>query len=281
MKKLVVSKDAGGAVLLSSYLNLNKLKFDACLEEPAKNIFKKKFKKINLINYKNILKNIQHYDEALIGTGVKKFEIKVLNAIKDRIMTKSFVDHWCFYKERFLFNRKKYIFPDKIVAHDHYSKKELKKKFPHQKVILIQNPFWKEQIKKYRQRKNTKSSNTILLLISSLKEKDFNKKTINIFLKNLKKKKFNGFIIIRPHPLDIKKNFIKIFPYLRFLKFKISKNNDIGKDISLSKNIIGFKTSSLVLAKMFKKDVYSFHKKKLLKISIPHCSIKHIDKIKF
>ena len=264
--------------LLSSYLNLNKLKFDACLEEPAKNIFKKKFKKINFVNKKNILRNIKQYDEALIGTGVKYFEAEILNKIKNKIKTKSFIDHWCFFKDRFKLKDNGSVFPDKIIAHDKYSFIKLKKKFPHTKIILLHNPFWIEQTKKYKKDKLTKKK-SILILCSSLKEDDFKPILINSFLKKIKKKNFSGNITLRPHPLDIHKNFIKIFPYLKNFNHEISKKNEIGKDIDKACFVVGFKTSSLVLSKKFKKKTFSFHKKKLLKISVPHIHIDYIEKI--
>ena len=49
---LVVSHDAGGAELISSYLKHNQKQFDYFLKGPALLVFKRKFKK-NFKNYKN------------------------------------------------------------------------------------------------------------------------------------------------------------------------------------------------------------------------------------
>lgn len=274
-KKIVVCKDAGAAQLVLSYLIAKKIKFDAILEEPALSIFKEKLNKINFISYKNFSKNIAYYDEAIIGTGVKKFEITLLKKIKDKIKTKCFVDHWCFYKERFLY-KKKNIFPSIIVAHDKISYLELKKNFPTQKINLIENYYWKDQIKRFKKYKKNITKN-ILILLSSLNENDFKPSIIFNFLKNLKNKNFNGKIILRPHPLDVKKKFTKKFPLLRNFHYEISKKREIGEDINRSDFVIGFKTSSLILAKKFKKKTFTFHSLKLLRMSVPHKTIKNIN----
>ena len=143
---------------------------------------------------------------------MNNFEIKILNKIKNKIKTKSFVDHWCFYKERFRLKKNKYIYPDKIVAHDEYSYKKLKKTFSKNNVILIKNPYWKEQLKLYK-KKNLNRTKNILILFSSLNEKNFKSKIISNFIKKLKSKNYKGTVILRPHPMDMRKNFKKNFPY--------------------------------------------------------------------
>lgn len=275
-KKIVICKDAGAAQIILSYIIKNKVNFDAILSNPAKSLFKKKFKKYTNIPLKSFLNNISSYDEALIGTGRNNFEIEILNQIKKKIKTKGFIDHWCFYKDRFKLGKNKFIYPDKIIAHDEYSFKKLKKTFPKNNVILSKNLYWKEQIKKYKN-KYLEGTNNVLILCSSLTEDHFKLSLISNFLKKLRSKNYKGTVILRPHPMDIRKNFKKKFPLLKYINYEISKNNEIGKDISRSNFVIGFKTSSLVLSLKFNKKTFSFHTRRLLKISIPH---KRIDNVK-
>ena len=275
-KKIIVCKDAGAAQIILSHVVKNKINFDAILEDPAKSLFKKKIKRYSNISLKSFLNNISSYDEALIGTGVNNFEIKILNKIKNKIKTKSFVDHWCFYKERFRLKKNKYIYPDKIVAHDEYSYEKLKRIFSKKKVILINNPYWLEQIKKYKNKNSDKTKN-ILILCSSLTENHFKLSLVSNFLIKLRSKNYKGTVILRPHPMDMRKNFKKKFSLLKYINYEISKSNEIGKDISRSTYIVGFKTSSLVLSLKFRKKVFSFHNRRLLKISIPHKKIDNIE----
>lgn len=142
---------------------------------------------------------------------------------------------------------------------------------------MFKNSYWIEQIKKYKYR-NQRETKNILILCSSLTENHFKPALISNFLKKLISKDYNGTVILRPHPMDIKKNFKKKFPLLRYINHEISKKNEIGKDISRSNFVIGFKTSSLALSLKFKKKTFSFHNKRLLKVSVPYEKIDNVKK---
>jgi hypothetical protein len=127
---LVVSHDAGGAEILSSWLkrekNINNFFF--ILEGPALNIFKKKLGNLKRLQEKNV-KDIQ-FQKILTGTSwesnIEKKYIKY--GLKKKIPTFCFLDHWNNYKERFTFKGKLYL-PDQIYVSDKYAFNIAKKAF--------------------------------------------------------------------------------------------------------------------------------------------------------
>ena len=274
-KLIVISKDAGGAEILASYLYNNKSNFDAVLDNPAKKIFLKKFSKLKIVSTKKMLKNLNLYSEAYLGTGLKKYEVKILSLIKNKIKTTSFVDHWCFYKERFKLKNKVYVYPDIINAHDTSSYNILKKNFRNSQVLMKSNPYWQEQLDKYY-KKNKKIDNQFLLLLPNFNEKNFSLKELNIFFKNFYLLDYKKKFLIRLHPNTKFQKLRESLKYLKFLNYKISNDKDLGYDFSKSKIVIGYKSSALGLSNKFGIKTFSFLKRK--NINIPsNIKIKYFD----
>ena len=67
----------------------------------------------------------------LTGTSIKsKFELNIiLKAKKKNLLTKSFLDHWVNYRERFIRNGKIKTLPHHIITGDKDSKKNCKEGF--------------------------------------------------------------------------------------------------------------------------------------------------------
>ena len=111
---LVVSHDAGGAHILSSYIKKEKINH-MLISGPATEIFRSKLRIINN-QKKNFKKN---FNLLVTGTSYKnKIEVKYLRMAREKgIYSISFLDSWVNYKQRFkLLN--KYYYPDEIIVHD-------------------------------------------------------------------------------------------------------------------------------------------------------------------
>ena len=122
----IVSKDAGGAEVLSSWVKRNPGNYKYHLSGPAKKIFKSKISKIKLSNIKNCINST---DTLLSSTGTSSFEKKAIKQFKKKNKKViAYLDHWFNYKNRFFIN-KEMIKVDEIWVSDNYAKKEARRIF--------------------------------------------------------------------------------------------------------------------------------------------------------
>lgn len=269
-KILVVSHDAGGAEIISSFIKINNLKCSYKLSGPAIKIFKSKIKKIPKLKNKS---NIN-----LIVTGTSVNNLSEINSIKyaklKKIHSISFLDHWVNYKNRFIRN-KKMTLPDEIILGDRIAFNIAKKEFNNKKVKLRLKT--NEYLKNLQKFKNNKSDNKIIYLSSNMdsinykcSDKYILLKSISKISKFLTKKKINE-IIIRQHPSESNKKFKltgRIIKKQRNIKVSIDKSKNLSKTLSKAKYVFGHETMGLVVAKLLKK--YTFNLKiKGIKTTIP------------
>ena len=254
-KLLIVSHDAGGAEILSSYLIAKKIKGDFILSGPAKKIFKEKNLSKNLINKSP---KIFDYDAVITSTSINnKSEILTINKAKKKsILTISFLDHWTNYKRRFLY-KKNYIFPDIIVTHDLQSYNLAKLYFKKNNIkIKKEKNFYFNKIKNLGKIK--KKENFVVLLPSNYDR--VRKKIDHRILQYLvdfflSKKKFNKYkIIIKPHPSESIKKYKEIQKYSKnhYNKEVLLKNYNLTQLLKFAKYVAGSDTMGLVVGKLLK-----------------------------
>ena len=104
MKVLVVSHDAGGAEIISSWVERNKNnKYSYILKGPAKSIFEKKIKALVNINMSNIYYEIDSCNMVITGTSqssrLEKIAIKIAKEKDIDVVT--FLDYWVNFYNRF------------------------------------------------------------------------------------------------------------------------------------------------------------------------------------
>jgi len=136
----VVSNDAGGAEILSSWVLKQHEPYCLAIDGPAKNIFKRK---IGNIENNSLESTILTSDWLITGTSCES--ILELNAIKlARDYGKksvSFLDHWCNYDQRFSRDELS-VLPDEIWVGDKSAYAMAKKVFPETSIILKSNPYF-------------------------------------------------------------------------------------------------------------------------------------------
>ena len=273
---LVVSHDAGGAQILSSYIKKKKLSCDYLLSGPAVEIFRSKLKNIN----KQKKKFKKSFNLLITGTSYKnKSEVKYLRMAREKkIYSISFLDSWVNYKDRFkLLN--KYYYPDEIIVCDNDSLKIAKKVFKKKtKITKINNPY----LNSFKI-KNIKKNNFLIYLSSNFDEtKKLNITDKFLFMNFLKKMdsyiktKNIHKIIIKNHPGEKpnKYDFIKKLKTKELKLKKAKKNQSLEDLLNKSKHVAGFDTMGLVVGKLLKNFVINL-KFKGYKSSIPK---KYIDK---
>jgi len=269
-KILVVSHDAGGAEVISSFIKKNNLKCFYKLSGPAIKIFKSKIKKIPT------LKNKSKLDLIVTGTSLKNSnEIDSIKYAKlKKIYSISFLDHWVNYKNRFVRN-KKIILPDEMILGDRISLNIAKKEFKDKKVKLKLKT--NEYLKNLQKFKNNKSNNKIVYLSSNMDSVNYKCSDKYILLRSITKiskfltnKKINE-IIIRKHPSESSNKYKLIGRNIkkqRNIKVSIDNSKNLSKTLSKAKYVFGHETMGLVVAKLLKK--YTFNLKiKGIKTTIP------------
>ena len=253
----IVSNDAGGAELLSSYVKNNPTKnYLFVLSGPAKKIFKEKIKKIKIINLKKAV--LLSY-KLICGTSyVSKLEIEAIKQFNIRgKQTTAILDHWTNYEKRF-FHKRNIILPDAIWVFDSYAKQIIQKIFPNLKVILKKNFFLKDLKQKIKKKNYINMKFLNILYVSEpvsefikMKIKNYKNsieyKTFNYFIKNIKsitKTDFN--ITFRKHPAEHTKKYFWIKKEFKNINF--SKNKFLLNDINQSDIVVGRQTMALVLS---------------------------------
>lgn len=139
-KIAVISHDAGGAEIISSFVRKNNLVCFYVLSGPAVKIFEDK---LGVLTHKELNVAIDQADLILCGTSWKsKIEIEAI--IKARTLKKYsivFLDHWVNYQERFIFNNM-LVLPDEIFVFDEFALKIAQELFHGVKFRLIENPYF-------------------------------------------------------------------------------------------------------------------------------------------
>ena len=135
----IISHDAGGAEILSSYARQKNLECLFVLEGPALKIFKRK---LGTVETCSLEEAVRQSTSILCGTSWQS-DIEV-NAIKQaRSLGKrsvAFLDHWVNYRERFTRSGETCL-PDEIWVGDAMAQVMAKKLFPGTTIRLVVNPY--------------------------------------------------------------------------------------------------------------------------------------------
>ena len=139
MRTAIVSHDAGGAEVLSSYVRQHNIDCLYVLEGPALKIFERKLGPI--IN--TSLEDAVNQSESMIcstswQSDVEFNALKLARGVGKRSV--AFLDHWVNYRERFSRSGVT-VLPDEIWVGDVIAEAMVKETFPTTPVALIENPY--------------------------------------------------------------------------------------------------------------------------------------------
>ena len=136
----VVSHDAGGAEILSSWLRQNKQPYCLVLDGPAIAIFQRKLGNCKI---DPLTQAIELCDWVLCGTSwqsnLEKEAIAEAKFAGKKVV--AFLDHWVEFEERFQ-NQGVSVFPDEIWVGDMDAERIAQKIFPEVAVVLKSNPYF-------------------------------------------------------------------------------------------------------------------------------------------
>ncbi|NTW68479.1 MAG: hypothetical protein HGB23_01355 [Chlorobiaceae bacterium] len=138
----VVSHDAGGAEILSSYVRAQDLDVLYVLDGPARTIFERKLGKIEIIALDEaIRKSTSIICSTSWASDIEFNAIKLARTANKRSI--AFLDHWVNYRDRFVRSAET-VLPDEIWVGDVFAKNIAQEVFPDIAVTLVDNPYFKD-----------------------------------------------------------------------------------------------------------------------------------------
>lgn len=278
----IISNDAGGAEIISSWVTRQKQKFLFVLDGPAVAIFKRKLGKIFISDLESSIKISK---KVICGTSLKSNIEKngVFYSKKNGIKVISVLDNWINYRDRFIF-KKKLQLPDEIWVADEYARKLATKEFKGTKIVKKKN-FYLEDLKielvkmEKQYKKNKKNKNILFVSEPISKDNIYNyniEDAFNFFMENINLINLELHnITIRPHPSEPVDKWIWAKKYKQ-VKI-ISKKNSLIKQIFESDIVVGCETMAMVVAVKAIRRVISIIPPGGKKCALPHNKIEHLN----
>lgn len=213
----IVSHDAGGAEILSSWLLRSDDLCYVVLEGPAIGIFDRKCFGAERLT---LAEAITKCDWVLCGTGwASDLERKAIKIGRQQgKKTVAFLDHWVNYKERFQEVDGNIILPDEIWVGDEQAQRIAEAEFPNIPVKLQTNPYFEDLRSDFALIETKKSSTnevSILYVCEPVRECAYLKygnerhfgyteeDALKYFLENIESLHLDiAHITIRPHPSE-------------------------------------------------------------------------------
>jgi len=140
--RLLVSHDAGGAEILSSWLLREGGADVACvLDGPARRVFERKLG--NRYAEVSLAEGLARADELLCGTSWQStLELDAIAAARAHgLRTIAWLDHWVNYRERFE-HEGRAVLPDELWVGDEFALARAREIFPQLPVTLAGNPYF-------------------------------------------------------------------------------------------------------------------------------------------
>jgi hypothetical protein len=138
----VISHDAGGAEILSSYVRQEGMECLFVLVGPARSIFERKLGRIATSTLDEVIRK----STSMICSTSWESDIEVQAIKLSRTLGKrsvAFLDHWVNYRERFT-RCGEIVLPDEIWVGDHMAKAMATDVFLNVPIKLIENPYLKD-----------------------------------------------------------------------------------------------------------------------------------------
>lgn len=286
----VVSHDAGGAEILSSWLRQNIQPYCLVLDGPAVTIFQRKLGEFE--NY-SLARAINLCDWLLCGTSwqsnIEKHAIIQTKAAGKKVIV--FLDHWVNYSERFQLDGVT-VLPDEIWVGDEDAQIIARKTFPEIKVVLIPNPYFKDlqdELPVIQELSNDFKPNSVLYVCEPIGEHALlacgnerywgytEEDALQYFLENIIAL---GSVVceikIRPHPSE-SKNKYDWATQLNPLITETSSNKSLIEQLVEADVVVGCGSMAMVVALLAKKRVISSIPPGGRVCELPQIEIEHLQ----
>ncbi len=288
----IVSHDAGGAEILSSWGLRSREPYCLVLDGPAVGIFKRKLGHCDLLS---LNKAVEQSDWLLCGTswasGLERNAIKTARLAGKK--TVAFLDHWVNYHERFQGDGV-CCYPDEIWVGDQYAYDLAENIFSDVPILLQSNPYVEDLQKRFKDEQLTSNAraldgSTVLYLCEPIKEHAFlqhgNERywgyteddAISYFFDHIKLLGIEApKVRIRLHPSEQAGKYDWV---LRNSENYVTKSEepDLAKDILRSDVVVGCTSMAMYIALLAEKRVVSVIPSEGVTCSIPFKEIEHMQ----
>ena len=286
----IISHDAGGAEILSSWALKCTEPFTTVLEGPAKTIFQRK-----LGDYpkSTLSESIAQCNWVLCGTSWQS-NLERLAIIQAKVVGKKvvvFLDHWVCYEERFQEHGVS-VYPDEIWVGDLEAEKMAQRHFPKQNIILKANPYVEDlkiELGKLQFLTNDCSKCSVLYICEPLSEQALQqygdeyywgyteKEALQFFLKNINVLDcVVSRIKIRPHPSENKYKY-DWAKQSSSLHIEIGGNKTLLEETVEADIVVGCESMAMVVGLLAKKRVISSIPPGGKPCSLPHSEIEQLQ----
>jgi hypothetical protein len=267
----VVSHDAGGAEILSSYIIQQRLTCHYSLAGPAMGILERKLGPLDVVSLDEA---VRQSDWLLCGTSWQSdLEWQSIKSARESgKRSVAFLDHWGNFRERFI-RRGEFVIPDEVWVGDVLAEKLVKGVLPEVKVSLVGNPYFDHLTRELAAMPKLdgirKMALTVLFVSEPLREHGLHafgnerhwgyteEEAIHYLLSNLEVLGQSvGRIIIRPHPSEPphKYDWVKQVYSLPIMN---GGNRTLLEEVAESDVVVGFQSMAMVVGLMAGKRVIS------------------------
>ncbi len=257
-KILVVTHDAGGSEIIAAFVkkNFNKKKFEIYTAGPGAKIFRREnipFRRAPQ-EEKKLSQIITKHDDAslvLLGTGwMTKIEsLALAEAKKNHIKTAVYLESWSNFRERFGYPKKGWEnnAPDEVWVGDRPAQKIADRFFPHTLVRLVQNEYFAEAKRLFKElKKGAPPAKCVLFLSDAVPGTE---EIFEEFLAEISTRSNEYHIRIRFHPADDRTRYDPIIlRYIGKIKIEKSKEKNLAHDLLYARQVVGTETVAMVVS---------------------------------
>lgn len=256
----VVSHDAGGAELVSSWLRQIREPFALVLDGPARRIFAQKLGEFPLSPLEEALDKA---DWLLAGTSWASDLEKnaILLARRRGIRAVAYLDHWVNYRRRFFQGQ----LPDELWVTDEFALRLAHAELPELPAKVMGNPYLDEIVEGIRAISAKGTSRPVAPAqvlyicepIADHARKDFGNlghwgynehKALRFFLQNLKLLGLeNPQVRVRPHPSENREKY-QWAEHEFAPRVNVTKEKNLVEDIAGAQVVVGCESMALVVA---------------------------------
>jgi hypothetical protein len=286
----IVSHDAGGAEILSSWLRRCEEPYCLVLDGPAVDIFQRKLGNCRAITLSEAIKKS---DWVLCGTGgystLERQGMAQTKAAGKKVV--AFLDHWVNYEERFQ-EQGITVYPDEIWVGDIEAEHIAQTLFHEVPVVLKPNPYFEDFLIAYESVKNSQQNTeqiSGLYVCEPIREYALlqhgderywgytEEDALQYFISNIQAIGCScSEIIVRPHPFESKSKYDWV-KQASPLTIKIGGENTLLEEIAKADIVIGCESMAMVMGLLAKKRVISSIPPGGRSCRLPQAEIEHMQ----
>jgi hypothetical protein len=296
LRILIAACDAGGAEVVSSWVRKNpEHRYLLMPEGPALKIFENKLGPVIPLSRTAIESATAESDLALTGTGsstdIGRLVIREARAQKKKVA--AYLDHWTYYRERFL-DAGELVLPDEIWVGDEHALKIAKETFERCVIRLEPNRYLEELTEEIRRLtaievRDDRRKRILFVCepISNAMEKTFGDplrhgytefEAMDGYFEYLKTQAAGiSEVRIRRHPAEPKDKYLETTQrYAGCLPIKIGGGQSLAEDCAWADVVVGCESMALVVAHLAGKTACSCIPARIGRFSLPYPEIRRI-----